>query len=344
MYKLVPFFYTAGKSSIVNYDALMEDECFKSICAPEFVCAKFKEISIKDISTLNVTSATNKARAGGVDTNNINGLCSEFSLGYRPESFPPVLMTFPDGTSELWDGYNRYSACINLGIKSFPIAVYELNQEWVDNIEEAYTIVSLGLNNHAQCKSATQQDFVTCGITMIKKRKIEMTKASIINWINKIRHSFTKRQVESIANQIYQQTTVSTNIIPFPHPRDAHAWVKEHVSTEKSTFPLVICCKEEGYAIKAQIRVMKNYLGDVDAGVDPIETTGAVLYTKGCDTSAKVDAQRESLINFMQEHDKLILDYAAKRAANPDHTPYQILGAIPQLNGVESMDCLVPID
>ena len=175
---------------------------------------------------------------------------------------------------------------------------------------------------------------------MIKKQKIEMTKASIIDWINKIRHSWTKRQVESIANQIYQQTTVSTNIIPFPHPRDAHAWVKDHVSTEESTLPLVICCKEEGYSIKAYIRMMKNYTRDVD----PIDTTSAVLYTKGCDTSAKVDAQREFVINFMQEHDKLILDYAAKRAANPDHTPYQILGAIPQLNGVESMDSLVSID
>lgn len=341
MTQLIPFLYTAigGKSSITNYDALMENKTFKSICTPEFECAIFKEISIRDISSLNVTSTTNRARAGGVDTKNINGLCSEFSRGYRTDSFPPVLMMLPDGTSELWDGYNRHQACNIMEIKSFPIATYELKQEWMNRVEEAYLIVSLGLNNHAQCKPATQQDFVTCGINMVRVSKDEMTKADIITWINQINHSWSKRQVETIANQIYQQTTVASNITPFPHPRDAHAWVRENIKSEEPT--LVVCCKETGYFNRAHIQIMKNYIGNEDAGIDPIETTSAVLYTKACETSTKVNAQRQYGMKYIEDLDKLNLEYAKKRAANPHHTPYEIIGAIPQLNGVEEMDSLV---
>jgi hypothetical protein len=341
MTHLIPFLYTAadGKSSITNFDMVMENKTFKSIPAPEFECAVFKQISIQDIASLNVTSTTNKARAGGVDTKNINGLCSEFSRGYRTDSFPPVLMILPDGTCELWDGYNRYSACNIMRITSFPIATYELKHEWANRIYEAYLIVSLGLNNHPQCKPATQQDFVTCGINMVRESKGEMTKGAIINWINQINNSWSKRQVETIANQIHQQTTVASNITPFPHPRDAHAWVSENIQSEEST--LVVCCKETGYLNRAHIQIMKNYVGNVDAGIDPIETTNAVLYTKACETSTKVNTQRAFANNFIEDLDRLVLDYAKKREENPNHTPYQIIGAIPQLNGVEAMDSLV---
>ena len=344
MSQLIPFLYTAGKSSITNFDAVMESKTFKSICAPEFECATFKEISIHDIDSLNVVSSTNRARAGGIDMKNINGLCSEFSRGYRTDSFPPVLMVLPDGTCELWDGYNRYKACTIMNIKSFPIATYELKQEWMNRVEEAYLIVSLGLNNHAQCKPATQQDFVTCGVNMVRAQKDEMTKKEIVTWITQIKHSWSKKQVETIASQIYQQTTVASNITPFPHPRDAHSWVDENMSVTEASFPLVVCCKETGYFSRAHIQIMKNYIGNADAGIDPIETTTAVLYTKACETSAKVNAQRQYGIKFLENLDQIALAYAKKRAANPHHTPYQILGAIPQLIGLESMDSLVEFD
>jgi hypothetical protein len=350
MTQFVPFLYTtpSGKDSVAIFDNLLKNKTFSSLDAPQFSCATYKEISVRNITELNVSSATNKARAGGVDMKNIDGLRAEFIKGYRVDSFPPVLMTLPDGTEELWDGYNRYSACKIIGIDTFPLAIYTLNEEWEDRIEEAYYIVSLGLNNHAQCKPASEQDFITCGVIMVQNHSGEMSKQDINNWVNGIRHSWTKKQVDKIVNSIYQKTVVATNITSYPNPKDASSWVSDYVKTSKD--PEILCSKESGYALKLYRKIIGEVLSNDEGSTDP---TPIVLYTKGsskipCDTAEKVENQRKSIIATMKSLDSMFLEfgikYAAMRAANPNYVPYEIIGALPQLNGVEDMDSLVRID
>lgn len=334
----ITFYYTAnnGKNSLTSFTDLLEDETFKSLEAPQFECATYKGFEVRDFSSLNIVSKKNKARAGGVDSNNIEGLKGEFSRGYRPDKFPPVLMIFPDGSVELWDGYNRYTALDAMGIESFPFAVYHLKPEWLGNLEDAYDEVSLKFNHHAQCKPATTADFVVRGIAWVQRQLREVSKVEIVSWVNSISHSWTKKQVETIARQVYQATTVSANITPYTNSNDAKAWVNKNVDAQVS--PLIVCTKERGYILRAIQQVMSNYV------VDSIDTTPTVLYTKGCESSAQVDSQRESAIKFWAQVDDLILSYAEKRRSNPNHVPFEILGALPQLNGVENFDSLVKID
>ena len=349
MTQFVPFLYTsANKDYIVNYDNLLKNKTFSSLDAPEFECATYKEIVVRDITELNVSSTINKARAGGVDMKNVNGLRAEFIKGYRADCFPPLLMVLPDGTEELWDGHNRFDACKTTGIKSFPLAIYTLNQEWKDRIEEAYYIVSLGLNNHAQCKPASEQDFITCGVIMVQNHSGEMSKQDITNWVNGIRHSWTKKQVDKIVNSIYQKTVVATNIVSYPNPKDASAWVSDYVKTSKD--PEILCSKESGYALKLHAKMVREFLSNDVASTDP---TPVVVYTKSsssspCDTAEKVENQRKSIITILENFDNMYLEfgikYAAMRAANPNFVLYEIIGALPQLNGVEDMDSLVKID
>jgi len=346
----IPFLYSsANKDYIVNYDNLLKNKNFIScLNAPQFSCATYKEISIRDITELNITSATNKARAGGVDMKNIDGLRAEFIKGYRVDSFPPVLMVLPDGTEELWDGYNRYSACKIIGIDKFPFAIYTLNKEWEDRIEEAYYIVSLGLNNHAQCKPASEQDFITCGVIMVQNHSGEMSKQDVTNWVNGIAHSWTKKQVDKIVNSIYQKTVVATNITSYPNPRDASSWVDDYVKTSKD--PEILCSKESGYALKLYAKIIRDFISNDEVSADP---TPVILYTKSsssspCDTAEKVKNQRNFIVQTMKSLDSMFLKfgikYAAMRAANPNYVPYEIIGALPQLNGVEDMNSLVKID
>jgi len=316
--------------------------------APQFECATYKEIVVRDITELNVSSTINKARAGGVDMQNVNGLCAEFVKGYRTDSFPPVLMILPNGTEELWDGHNRFDACKTTGIKTFPLAIYTLKEEWKDRIEEAYYIVSLGLNNHAQCKPASEQDFITCGVIMVQNHSGVMSKQDITNWVNRIHHSWTKKQVDKIVNSIYQKTVVATNIVSYPNPKDASAWVSDYVKTSKD--PEILCSKEGGYALKLYAKMVREFLSNDVASTDP---TPVVVYTRSsssspCDTAEKVENQRKSIITIMENFDNMYLEfgikYAAMRAANPNYVLYEIIGALPQLNGVEDMNSLVEID
>lgn len=349
MTQFVPFLYSsANKDCIVNYDNLLKNKTFSSLDAPKFEFATYKEIVVRDITELNVSSTINKARAGGVDMKNVNGISAEFIKGYRADCFPPLLMILPDGTEELWDGHNRFESCKTTGIQSFPFAIYTLNEEWKDRIQEAYYIVSLGLNNHAQCKPASEQDFITCGVIMVQNHSGEMSKQHITNWVNGIHHSWTKKQVDKIVNSIYQKTVVATNIVSYPNPKDASVWVSDYVKTSKD--PEILCSKESGYALKLHAKMVRDFLSTDVASTDP---TPVVVYTRSsssspCDTAEKVENQRKSIINIMKNFDNMYLEfgikYAAMRASNPNFVLYEIIGALPQLNGVEDMDSLVKID
>lgn len=343
MSQFVPFYYTSSKSSIVSWDNLLENESFCSLEAPVFSCADFEDIFIKDLSTLGVVDLVNRARAGGVDSNNIDALCGEFARGYRSDRFPPVLMVFPNGSIELWDGYNRYNVCKLMKIESFPFAVYHLKKEWETRIEDAYDIVSLGLNNHPRCKPATLQDFVTRAIVWVKRQPEEMKKKDVIAWVNGISHSWNKGQVETIASQVYQQTTIATTITPYTHPKIAKAWVSNNIDTQSSTNPLVVCCKEDGYVERAFLQVMKNYIGNAEQKIDPIDITDIIVYTKACETSEQVESQREFAFKYLKQMDHLVLQYAAKRMANQGIS-YQVIGALPQLNDIEDLNSLVKFD
>lgn len=218
-----------------------------------------------------------------------------------------------------------------------------MKKEWETRIEDAYDIVSLGLNNHPRCKPATLQDFVTRGIVWAERQPEEIKKKDIIAWVNGISHSWSKGQVETIANQVYQQTTIATTITPYTHPKIAKAWVSNNVDTQSSTNPLVVCCKEDGYVERAFLQVMKNYIGNVEQNIDPIDTTDIIVYTKACETSEQVASQREFALKYLKQMDHLVLQYAAKRVANQGIS-YQVIGALPQLNDSEDLTSLVKFD
>lgn len=344
MTNIVPFFYTAGSSSITNWDELIKNNTFNSMDIPMFECLDYIGLEFINISSLNIVQQVNTARAGGVDTNNIDGLMNEFRRGYRVGELPPILVIHSNGKKkDLWDGYNRYNAITNLNVKDFPFLVYQLKEEWQDRIEDAYDIVSLGANNHAQCKPATIPDFVTRCANWVMRNGNNKTKDEIIDWINLIDHSFNASQVETISNKVYQETTIAVNITPYSHPKTAKAWVGNYVDNQTSNNPLVVCCKEDGYIERAYLQIMKNYIGHStkeNDNVKEIDNTDVILYTKGCETAEQVVAQREFAIKYLNQLDDLVIKYAAKKLTNLKKA-YQISGALPQLNGLEELDELV---
>jgi len=332
MTQIVPFF----QSNVTFWDVLLSNPTFRSLDIPSFECAEFVGVQVKEWSALNIQQVANKARAGGVDTNNINGLITEFQKGYRVTELPPVVMILPNGKMELWDGYNRYNGCYELGIQDYPFLVYQLKENWANRIEDAYDIVSLGANNHTVAKRHTINDFVNRGVCYCKRHGNSLSKTQINDWVSSINHSFTTKQVSDIVDKIYQQTTIAVNILPFVHPKNAQSKVAEIVDAGSSTNPVVICAKDRTYIERGFLQIMKNY---VERGID---VTDVVTYTKGCETAEEVSVQREFAVNYLNELDKLARQYVAKRMETCSSS-YSIAGALPQLIGVEDPQSLVNI-
>lgn len=333
MTQIVPFLI----SNSTNWDSLLDNPTFSSLVVPEFECADFEGTEVMDWTVPKVQQDKNRARAGGVDTNNINGLIAELQHGYRVTELPPILMILPNGEIELWDGYNRYNASYQLGIADYPFLVYRLRQEWANRLEDAYDMVALGANNHTVSKRHTPKDFILRGVQYCKRHNNSLTKDEITAWVGTISHSFTAKQVTDIVNNIYQQTTIAVNIAPFVHPKSAQAKVTEIVDTQTSTNPVVICLKEKTYIERGYLQIMKNA---VEHGID---LTDVVTYTKGCETAEEVTTQREDGVDYLRELDSLTIRYAAKRMTTQSPT-YSIAGALPQLIGVEDPQSLVDLN
>lgn len=324
-------------TNATDWKSLLKNITFKSLDAYEFECAMFKGIEIIKWADLKIQDVANKARSGGVDTNNISGITAELQQGYRATELPPVVMVLPNGEKQLWDGYNRYNACYNLGIEDFPFLVYELKEEWHDCIEDAYDVVALGANNHTVSKRHTINDFINRGIAYCNRRKNVLSKNEITEWVNNINHTFTPKQVESIVNGIYHQTTVAINILPYPHPKTAQSKVAEIVDTEASTNPVVICCKEGTYIERGFLQIMQNFVEK------DIDITDVITYTKGCETAEDVLDQRKKAIEYLKNLDELVMKYATKRLTSRNES-FTVTGALPQLIGVEDPQQLVSVD
>lgn len=326
-------FYAKG---VTSWHGVLNNSTFKTLLAPVFDCADYEGIEVKDWNNLNIQQATNKARAGGVDTNNIDGLISELQVGYRVTELPPILMILPNGGEEVWDGYNRYNACHELGITNYPFLVYRLKKEWANRIEDAYDIVSLGANNHTVAKRHTINDFVNRGIRYAKRHGSTLSKDQIAEWVDLINNSFTPKQINDIVDKIYQQTTIAVNIAPYVHPKNAQAKVSEIVQTGCSTNPVIICCKEKTYIERGFLQIMKNFTEN------NIDDTDVVTYTKGCETAEEVINQRQGAVEYLKKLDALVIQYVTKRLTTQS-SAYSVSGALPQLLGIEDPKSLVDV-
>ena len=320
-------------ASSTTWDNLLNNSTFKSLEMFQFECANFKGIEVIDWVELNIQDAANKARAGGVDVNNISGITSELKKGYRTTELPPIVVILPNGEKQLWDGYNRYNACYNLGIQNFPFLVYELKSEWENCVDDAYDIVSLSANNHTVAKRHTINDFINRGISYCKRHKSSLDKNQIEDWVNSIDHTFTHKQVETIVNGIYQRTTIAVNIIPYASSSGARAKFAKLVNTESADNKLLLCCKEEGYVNRTFLQIMQNYVNGME--------TEVAMYTKSCETAEAVMKQRKYAVERLRFLDKLVMDYVVKRISEKKES-FEISGFLPQLNGIEDPQMLVP--
>lgn len=320
-----------------DWNPVLNNETFKAQYQNDFECADYEGVRVINWGNLKIDSRHNKARAGGVDPQNIENIKSTLSTGYLSSENPPIVMILPTGEYELWDGYNRHQACLALGVPNFVFLVYRLKEEWFERIDDAYDVVSLGSNLHIHGKSHTLADFINRGINYFNRNKNQATINNIRDWVYSIQHAFTKKQVDTIVRDVHLRTTVASNITPINSGLTAKLKAKELSQVEN---PLVICCKQDTYIERAFLDVMKNV---VDGNLD---LNQIVLYSKGCETAEEVVRQRERAIDRIDELVTLAERFSevTKKLRSKGKNSYLIKGALPQILEREDESGLVELD
>ena len=98
--------------------------------------------------------------------------------GWLYTSFPPIIST--DGS--IRDGRTRIRAAILAGWDQILVAIYSYDE---DKVDPEYASITNGLiaNNHTTARSATMNDFVKAGKSLIKRDKLEREHSAIEEWL-----------------------------------------------------------------------------------------------------------------------------------------------------------------
>ena len=98
--------------------------------------------------------------------------------GWLYTSFPPIIST--DGS--IRDGRTRIRAAIHAGWDQILVAIYSYDE---DKVDPEYASITNGLiaNNHTTARSASMNDFVKAGKSLIKRDKLEREHSAIEEWL-----------------------------------------------------------------------------------------------------------------------------------------------------------------
>ena len=98
--------------------------------------------------------------------------------GWLYTSFPPIIST--DGS--IRDGRTRIRAAILAGWDQILVAIYSYDE---DKVDPEYASITNGLiaNNHTTARSATMNDFIKAGKSLIKRDKLEREHSAIEEWL-----------------------------------------------------------------------------------------------------------------------------------------------------------------
>ena len=98
--------------------------------------------------------------------------------GWIYTSFPPIIST--DGS--IRDGRTRIRAAIHAGWDQILVAIYSYDE---DKVDPEYASITNGLiaNNHTTARSASMNDFVKAGKSLIKRDKLEREHSAIEEWL-----------------------------------------------------------------------------------------------------------------------------------------------------------------
>lgn len=328
-------FLKIEKSGVSPRDKKLIEESLPS--PKEYAGWKFKEyvwINPNEIITdktgeTGISYTDNSVRLGG--TPNTEELEELLRRGLDTSKL--TISVKPDFTAI--NGFTRIKKLIKLGYREWIVAIYEpdfgTKTEFQDPEHEEHFLddMRLGANAGDGSTPATTLEFQEIGIKRFENRS-DKSSLAIQRWVNSINHSFSKKQVEAIANHVMKH-----------HKREG---VVEKVTREEAedivakVFPNkdvdLVNTKTTTYAQRHFYKVQHALIN----GHDPTEF---VTFHSDATTHEEVTKSRQELnVALMKMHTNAF-EYVHACNNDPTHTPWKNLGAIGQKIGDEEIKKVV---
>jgi len=273
----------------------------------------YKWINPQDLNTKHNGYTDNTVRRGGTPDNESleellrRGLdTSKLTISICPED-------------NVINGFTRVQKLIQIGYSEWIVALYERDEagktEFQDDFIDYLDDMRLGANQGDGSTPATVEDFLEIGKKRFAKRENQSSLA-VERWVYSIPNSFSKKQVEGIANNIYKHYKRQGVVEKFNRDQaeklvDALAPESELVNTKSPT-----------YAIRLFNKIAKAKIDNAD----PIDF---VTFHSDATTHKEIDDGRRAVIKVLDELHLQYLAYAEAYYKNSAKW-WNNLGALPQ--------------
>jgi len=274
---------------------------------------EYKWINPQELNTKHNGYTDNTVRRGGTPDNESleellrRGLdTSKLTISICPEN-------------NVINGFTRVQKLIQIGYSEWIVALYdrdedcrtEFQREFIDYLDD----MRLGANQGDGSTPATVEDFLEIGKKRFAKRK-DQSSLAVERWVHSIPHSFSKKQVEGIANNIFkhykrQGVVEKLNRDEAEKLVDVLAPESELVNTKSAT-----------YAIRLFNKIAK-------AKIDNAPPVDFVTFHSDATTHKEVDDGRRAVIKVLDELHSQYLAYAEAYYKNSTKW-WNNLGALPQ--------------
>tara|TARA_X000000368_G_scaffold386631_1_gene346730 strand:- start:332 stop:1297 length:966 start_codon:yes stop_codon:yes gene_type:complete len=232
--------------------------------------------------------------------------------------------------NDVINGFTRVGDLIKIGYQEWIVAVYvkdeDTKTEFQDAKEDYLDDMRLGANEGDGSTPATTSDFMEIGKKRFEKRK-DKSNLAVARWVNSISHSFSKKQVEAIANHVSKF-----------HKRQGVVEKIEREDAEKLMQKLypgaeVLNTKSPTYAVRLWNKIVKATVGNKGA----IEFG---TFHSDATTHEEVEEGRNSVDSIITQLHKDSLAYA-DAYYRTHKINWKNLGALAQKIGKETANTLV---
>lgn len=295
---------------------------------------KFNDYRWRKLSQINTKddqgNTDNSVRIGGTGDN--EELKKSLKSGLDPTKLTPSI--FPD--DNLLNGFNRFKQLGEDGYTEWIFAEYEIDPstatEFQVNKEDYIDDFRAAANGGDGAKVITKEELVELGRKRFSSRK-DRSKKAVARWVHSLDLNLSNEQVNGIA-QTVSKDFARRGVIESYNRKEAQQKIKN----------LGLGCdllnsKDVTRTLRLLPQIMDNYIHNGT-------TYNFALFDSDAVSHQELDERRYQTLTELNDMDRQIMQYAAKRCLTPNIIPFECLGAISQkIKGENpSENGLVPLD
>jgi hemoglobin-like flavoprotein len=288
-------------------------------------------------------SLQNASRAGDTDPLNVKKIEQSFQTRGILEECPlPTAVKGPNGRPLCVDGAHRFTAALNLGWKELKFNYYVPDDPSTFDYEHFLMSKGLESNDHVPAKPISTADFERA-VAVYVDNNIDTfkTEAQVLNFVNGFRiSSIVQKTKNNIAKRVFLKKVNTSQIKQFDKRNAETTFRKLLKGCEIQIIENISGPQGPRSTIDPVIKAIKHYQLHGEA-------IRYVILTKNCESMNDVVKTRSEIVKtWEREYNMLrevIYEVDDQESGYQIEYPFEIVGAIPQVNGQESVDKLADI-